>query len=83
MQALRLLIELLVIVGFLPLSVATISVVFRPIWNAVMPELFGFKPLTRKQAWNLLSIVAQLVICSYVVVLCLNGILKALPKLFW
>ena len=75
MEALRHLIGLSVIVGVLLMSVAVTSAVFRPIWNAVMPELFGFKPLTWKQAWNLLSIVVQLVFISYVAVLCLNRIL--------
>lgn len=76
MQALRHLIELSMLGGILLMSVFINAVIFRSIWNAVMPELFGVKPLTRKQAWSLLLMVVHLVLSAYVAVLLVKRMLK-------
>lgn len=51
------------------------SVVFRSIWNAAMPDIFGFKRLTWKQSWNLLWVFVSIVIFSAIGVLFLKVLL--------
>jgi len=75
MQIATHLIGLAVIVGVLLLTILIGSLILRPIWNAVMPEVFGLKPLTQKQSCNFLSVIVSLVVFAAIAVLCVNRIL--------
>lgn len=63
-------------VVILIVTILIAGIIFRPIWNAVMPEVFGFKRLTLKQSWNLLSVIMAIVIFSAIAILYLRKILE-------
>ena len=70
------LVGLAIILLVLIAMVLILAVVFRAVWNNIMPELFGLTLLTWKQSQRFLWVVVTLVILSYAVVLCIDEIMK-------